>query len=240
MYLVVDDRFKLLSLGVRDGIDAGNQIGAAVESLTSAYSVCSSASGRDQEEDWLGSSSNQLSSALAGLVQATRCIAAADAATPSGVSDEVLNEFLHSSVLSTQIAYQLVCESRKLEVLEPSQPPEAQANILQRNAEVNTKCRAYVQELTAALNSCLRGLPGQREISEASILVKRRRNDLVRFAEDPTVIEFRATDQVSSADTRTDFTGAAVEFNQATVELTSCYTPTNFGRSSLRFAGAYD
>ncbi|KAL7064228.1 hypothetical protein AAHC03_04719 [Spirometra sp. Aus1] len=236
----VEDRFQILSLGVRDGIDASNQIGAAVESLTSAYSVYPSASGRDQEEDWLGSSSNQLASALAGLVQATRCIAAADTATTNDVTNEVLTEFLHSCVLSTQIAYQLVCESRKLEVLEPSQSPEAQADLLQRNAEVNAKCRTYITDLTAALNSCLRGLPGQREISEASIMVKRRRQDLVRFAEDPTIIEFRDTDQVSPADTRTEFTGAAVEFNQATVELTSCYTPNNFRRSSLRFAGAYD
>uniref|UniRef100_A0A0X3PHC1 Talin-1 n=1 Tax=Schistocephalus solidus TaxID=70667 RepID=A0A0X3PHC1_SCHSO len=236
----VEDRFQMLSLGVRDGIDAGNQIGAAVESLTSAYSVYPSASGRDQEEDWLGSSSNQLASALADLVQATRCIAAADMATTKGVAGEVLTEFLHSCVLSTQIAYQLVCESRKLEVLEPSQTPETQAALLQRNTEVNTKCRDYITDLTAALTGCLRGLPGQREISEASIMVKRRRHDLVRFAEDPTIIEFHDADQISPADTRTDFTGAAVEFNQATVELTSCYTPNNFKRSSLRFAGAYD
>ncbi len=45
--------------------------------------------------------------------------------------------------------------------------------------------------------------------------MKRRRKELVRFEEDPTVIEYQI-EESKFEKTQSEFTGAAVEFNQVT------------------------
>uniref|UniRef100_A0A5K3F0Y5 FERM domain-containing protein n=1 Tax=Mesocestoides corti TaxID=53468 RepID=A0A5K3F0Y5_MESCO len=234
----VEDRFQMLRLSVRDGQDACGEVKSAVESLTTVYAAPQSPN-RDQEEEWLGASANRLATALSDLLRATRCCLVADPGRFSSETPADVNAAVAARI-AAQVAYQLVCESRKLDVVSPVASPDRQSEVLQSNRTVAGNCSVLGNDLHQALNDCLlKALPGQKELTEASDLVKRRRKELVRFAENPTVIEY-PVEESRYERTQSEFTGAAVEFNQATADLTSCYTPGNFQRTSVRFVGAYD
>lgn len=222
-------------MSVRDGQDATNEVTAVIESLSNVYANPQPLN-RDQEEEWLGISSNRLATTLSDLTRATCCCLVVDGAN----TEETIGA--SSACLAAKLAYRLVCESRKLTSIEDavSATPDQHAELIENNRTVVMNSSRIGEELKAVLAECLmKGLPGQRELTEASDLVKRRRKDLVRFEEDPTVFEYQV-DDLRCEKTQSEFTGAAVELNQATVDLTSCYTPANFKKSSVRFAGAYD
>lgn len=197
----------MLSESVRDGTDAANQVVSGVDVLMNAYSNPPPYNSATQEEDWLGQSANQLASAMSCLVQSTRCIAA------NSQSD---SDLLQKARLACQLAYQLVCESRKLEPLHVNGRSDDQTDLLENNAKVSKTSRFYFENFSSALSDCLQGLPGQKELSEASRLIERHRKELVRFAENPTVIEYNPNEQFGDA-TQAEFTGAAVEFNQVCI-----------------------
>ncbi|KAM3178827.1 hypothetical protein ACTXT7_001784 [Hymenolepis weldensis] len=229
----MEDRYQTLKVGVRDAQNATSEVVSAVDALAQDYASPQSPN-RDQGEDWLGSSANRLASGVSDLVRSTRsCLAAEE--RPIDVS---LATGVHSSA---QLAYQLVCEARKLESVQPANlTPDQQSEVLEGNRTVNTNCKLIGDNLNRSLSECLlKALPGQKELSEASDLVQRRRKELVRFSEEPSIFEY-PIEETRVERTQSEFTGAAVEFNQATTDLTSSYTPVNFCKSSVRFVGAYD
>lgn len=222
-----------MKTSVRDAQNASSEVVSAVDSLAQDYATPQSPN-RDQGEEWLGSSANRLASAMSGLIRSTRsCLTADD--QPIDVS------MATSAHASAQLAYQLVCEARKLEPLQSiTSTPDQQAEVLESNRNVGANSKLIGENLNHLLSECLlKAIPGQKELSEASELVERRRKDLVRFSEDPTVYEY-SIEETRIEKSQSEFTGAAVEFNRATSDLTSCYTPNNFRRTSVRFAGAYD
>ncbi|KAL5104483.1 Talin-1 [Taenia crassiceps] len=229
----VEDRYRILKVSIRDAQNATNEVTSAVDSLEQDYATPQSPN-CDQDEDWLGSSANRLAGAMSDLLRSTRsCLVTEDRPIDSGGAS--------TACAAAQLAYQLVCEARKLEALQPTvSSPDQQADILESNRNVTVNCKLIGDNLNRALYECLlKALPGQKELSEASDLVDRRRKELVRFADNPTVFEY-PIEETRVERTQSEFTGAAVEFNQATADLTSSYTPSNFRRSSLRFAGAYE
>ncbi|VDM32021.1 unnamed protein product [Hydatigera taeniaeformis] len=229
----VEDRYRILKVSIRDAQNATNEVTSAVDSLEQDYATPQSPN-CDQAEDWLGSSSNRLAGAMSDLLRSTRiCLVTEARPVDSGEASAARS--------AAQLAYQLVCEARKLEPLQPTvSSPDQQADVLESNRNVAVNCKLIGDNLNRALFECLlKALPGQKELSEASDLVNRRRKDLVRFADNPTVFEY-PIEETRIERTQSEFTGAAVEFNQATADLTSCYTPSNFRRSSVRFADAYD
>ncbi|VDK38281.1 unnamed protein product [Taenia asiatica] len=229
----VEDRHRILKVSIRDAQNATNEVTSAVDSLEQDYATPQSPN-CDQGEDWLGSSANRLAGAMSDLLRSTRsCLVTEDRPIDSGGAS--------TACAAAQLAYQLVCEARKLEALQPSvSSPDQQADVLESNRNVAVNCKLIGENLNRALFECLlKALPGQKELSEASDLVDRRRKELVRFADNPTVFEY-PIEETRVERTQSEFTGAAVEFNQATADLTSCYTPSNFRRSSVRFAGAYE
>ncbi|CDS39815.1 talin [Echinococcus multilocularis] len=229
----VEDRYRILKVSIRDARNATNEVTSAVDSLEQDYAAPQSPN-CDQGEDWLGSSANRLAGAMSDLSRSIRsCLVSEDRPIDSSGA--------FAARTAAQLAYQLVCEARKLEALQPTvSSPDQQADVLESNRNVAINCKLIGDNLNCALLECLlKALPGQKELSEASDLVGRRRKDLVRFADNPTVFEY-PIEETRVERTQTEFAGAAVEFNQATADLTSCYTPSNFRRSSVRFAGAYD
>ncbi|VDN98923.1 unnamed protein product [Rodentolepis nana] len=229
----VEDRYQTLKVGVRDAQNATSEVISAVDTLAQDYASPQSPN-RDQSEDWLGSSANRLAYGVSDLVRSTRSCLAAE--------ERPVDASLASSVRSAaQLAYQLVCEARKLEPVQPANlTPDQQFDVLESNRNVNANCKLVGENLNRTLSECLlKALPGQKELSEASDLVQRRRKELVRFSEEPSVFEY-PIEESRVEKIQSEFTGAAVDLNQATADLTSCYTPVNFCKSSVRFAGAYD
>ena len=229
----MEDRYRVLKMSVRDAQNACSEVVSAVDSLSQDYASPQSPN-RDQGEEWLGSSANRLAGAMSDLARSTRSCLVSD--------DEPIDVSVATCAhTSAQLAYQLVCEARKLEPVQPiTSSSDQQTEVLESNRNVGDNSKLIGDNLNRALAECLlKAIPGQKELSEAAELVKRRRKELVHFANDPTVFEY-PIEETRVERSQTEFTGAAVEFNQATADLTSCYTPNNFHRTSIRFAGAYN
>ncbi|KAA3678723.1 talin [Paragonimus westermani] len=236
----VDDCFNLLSTSVQDASSSARELQSIIHGLV------------DQQPDVVNRSdicglpAVMLASAIAGLVQATRGVVARPeengaAVIQRDVRGSSLGPAIESARLSVtqdtrqavQLAYELVKAASDARVACDDNQKATLSTVLSHSEQLTN-------QLLDTLARCLRGLPGHREISEASHLIEQRREDLIQLSRSAPTRTVRWVEPVVYEQTQSDLTRAAVEFNQATGDLLSSFSPGAFRRTTRRFSGAYD
>ncbi|TPP61971.1 Talin [Fasciola gigantica] len=232
----VEDCFHLLSMSVQDGSASTRELQSIIEGLAH----------QDPDivnrPDICGMPATSLASAMAGLVQATRGVVAHEGfdsldseLSPSmgPAVESARRAVTQDTRQSVQLAYELVKAASDARIASDTHQTATLATVLSHSEQLSA-------QLLDALSRCLRGLPGHREISEATHLIERRRNDLINLSQSAPTRKVRLVEPSEYERAQSDLTRAAVEFNQATGDLLSSYSPGTFRRTTRRFTGAYD
>ncbi|TGZ65701.1 hypothetical protein CRM22_005745 [Opisthorchis felineus] len=232
----IDDCFNLLGTSVQDANVSTHELHSIIETMAQQQ--------RDMmnRSDVCGVPASMLATAIAGLVHATRGIVAHDGydAVDTGRSGAVgpSSESTRLGVTqdtrqAVQLAYELVKAARDARFAYDDGQMEALATVVSHSEQLTV-------QLLDTLGRCLRGLPGHREINEATNLIEKRREDLVQLSHEAPTRRVRWVEPSVYERAQSELTRAAVEFNQATGDLLSSYSPGAFRRTTRRFTGAYD
>ncbi|KAF5405196.1 FERM central domain protein [Paragonimus heterotremus] len=236
----VDDCFNLLSTSVQDASSSARELQSIIHGLAEQQPDVVNRS------DVCGLPAVMLASAIAGLVQATRGVVARPEENGAAVIQRdapgsSLGPAIESARLAVtqdtrqavQLAYELVKAASDARVACDNNQRATLSTVLSHSEQLTS-------QLLDTLARCLRGLPGHREISEASHLIEQRREDLIQLSRSAPTRTVRWVEPVVYEQTQSDLTRAAVEFNQATGDLLSSFSPGAFRRTTRRFSGAYD
>ncbi|CAL8103548.1 unnamed protein product [Calicophoron daubneyi] len=231
----VEDFFHLLSMSVHDATGSTKDIQSMIDALAHLDPDVIN------RPESCGPPATALASAIAGLVQSTRGVVAhesgedhMDSTVSSTIGPAVESARLavtHDTRQAVQLAYELVKAAMDARVAYES-------NQIPTMATVQSHSEQLTAQLLATLERCLCGLPGHREISEATHLIEKRRSELLQLSE--SCPPANVVEPASYEQTQSDLTRAAVEFNQATGDLLSSYSPGAFRQTTRRFTGAYD
>ncbi|KAA0200427.1 Talin [Fasciolopsis buskii] len=232
----VEDCFHLLSMSVQDGSASTRELQSIIEGLTHQDPAVIN------RPDICGMPATLLAASMAGLVQATRGVVAhegfdsldSELSSSMGPAVESARRAVTQDTRqSVQLAYELVKAASDARIASDTHQTASLATVLSHSEQLSA-------QLLDALSRCLRGLPGHREISEATHLIERRRNDLISLSQSAPTRTVRLVELSEYERAQSDLTKAAVEFNQATGDLLSSYSPGTFRRTTRRFTGAYD
>ncbi|CAH8439283.1 unnamed protein product [Dicrocoelium dendriticum] len=233
----VEDCFNLLNTSVHDATVSANELQSMISGLVRMDSDMGGSF------DACGMSAVSLASAMAGLVQATRGIVAHEGTTRTTTDDRTTAfiPVVESTRLAVtqdtreavQLAYELVKAASDSRSACDSDPSLSLPTVLSHSEQLHA-------QLLDALSRCLRGLPGHREIGEATHLIGERRERLVQLSHSAPTRTVQWVEPEMYEQTQSDLTRGAVEFNQATGDLMSSYSPGAFRRTTKRFTGAYD
>ncbi|KAF6779314.1 hypothetical protein AHF37_01398, partial [Paragonimus kellicotti] len=236
----VDDCFNLLNTSVQDASSSTRELQSIIHGLVEQQPDVVNRS------DVCGLPAVMLASAIAGLVQATRGVVARPEENGAAVIQRdtpgsSLGPAIESARLgvtqdtrqAVQLAYELVKAASDARIACDNNQKAALSTVLSHSEQLTS-------QLLDTLARCLRGLPGHREISEASHLIEQRREDLIQLSRSAPTRTVRWVEPVVYEQTQSDLTRAAVEFNQATGDLLSSFSPGAFRRTTRRFSGAYD
>ncbi|CAH8450100.1 unnamed protein product [Schistosoma turkestanicum] len=234
----VEDCCHILNISVHDGIESAKKIDYIINSMAKMDVTV-----LDQPE-LAGQSADHLASAMTELVHATRGIITDQ--NNLLMNGNINNNGNTSAMESTrraviqdirqavQLSYELVRALKDTRIACDAKQPANAATVQSHSQQLTT-------QLIETLTRCLRGLPGHREITEAIHLIEQKRSQLIQYTQPNQMnLKPRFVESNEYQRKQTDLTQAAVEFNQATGDLLSSYSPGAFKRTTRRFTGAYD
>lgn len=206
----VEDCFHLLSMSVQDGSASTRELQSIIEGLTHQDPAVIN------RPDICGMPATLLAASMAGLVQATRGVVAhegfdsldSELSSSMGPAVESARRAVTQDTRqSVQLAYELVKAASDARIASDTHQTASLATVLSHSEQLSA-------QLLDALSRCLRGLPGHREISEATHLIERRRNDLISLSQSAPTRTVRLVELSEYERAQSDLTKAAVEFNQ--------------------------
>ncbi|KAK4473924.1 hypothetical protein MN116_003248 [Schistosoma mekongi] len=233
----VEDCCHLLNVSVREGTESAKNLDSIVNAMAKMDSTVLN------QLELAGQSADHLASSMTGLVHATRGIIAdqnslsiigGSSSSNTTAAESTRRAIIRDTRQAVQLAYELVRAAKDTRIAcDAKQPANA--------ATVQSHSQQLTAQLVETLTRCLRSLPGHREISEATHLIEQRRLQLIQYSQpNQTSLPARFVQPDEYQRKQTDLTQAAVEFNQATGDLLSSYSPGTFRRTTRRFTGAYD
>ncbi|XP_018648608.1 putative talin 2 [Schistosoma mansoni] len=109
---------------------------------------------------------------------------------------------------AVQLSYELVRAVKDTRIACDAKHPANAATVQSHSQQLTT-------QLIETLTRCLRGLPGHREISEATYLIEQKRSQLIQYSQPNQInLTARFVEPNEYQRKQTDLTQAAVEFNQ--------------------------
>ncbi|CAH8451419.1 unnamed protein product [Schistosoma bovis] len=233
----VEDCCHLLNISVHDGTESAKKLDSIINSMAKMDSTVLN------QPELAGQSADHLASAMTGLVHATRGIIAdqnsliingSNSNNNTSAAESTRRAVIQDIRQAVQLSYELVRAVKDTRIACDAKQPANAATVQSHSQQLTT-------QLIETLTRCLRGLPGHREISEATHLIEQKRSQLIQYSQPNQIsLTARFVEPNEYQRKQTDLTQAAVEFNQATGELLSSYSPGSFKRTTRRFTGAYD
>lgn len=164
-----------------------------------------------------GQSADHLASAMTGLVHATRGIIAdqnsliingSNSNNNTSAAESTRRAVIQDIRQAVQLSYELVRAVKDTRIACDAKQPANAATVQSHSQQLTT-------QLIETLTRCLRGLPGHREISEATHLIEQKRSQLIQYSQPNQIsLTARFVEPNEYQRKQTDLTQAAVEFNQ--------------------------
>ncbi|VDO82520.1 unnamed protein product [Schistosoma curassoni] len=207
----VEDCCHLLNISVHDGTESAKKLDSIINSMAKMDSTVLN------QPELAGQSADHLASAMTGLVHATRGIIAdqnsliingSNSNNNTSAAESTRRAVIQDIRQAVQLSYELVRAVKDTRIACDAKQPANAATVQSHSQQLTT-------QLIETLTRCLRGLPGHREISEATHLIEQKRSQLIQYSQPNQIsLTARFVEPNEYQRKQTDLTQAAVEFNQ--------------------------